>query len=190
MVIRRELKQREFKGSPFAGNVVGWLNGEQPEHSGKNTRTSRKRILDLIDCIRETLEEIDKNPGRDLIWFHGKKLGKLISELDCRVSEYTLEPFCDIDCDSTLFIDEAVSGRVPAGESVAAHGVFELLKQGLLDRIRCCVCGRWFFARFAHQRSCSAACRHKVYEQSEEFKANRRIYMRNYYRLKTSGKVK
>jgi hypothetical protein len=190
MVIRRELKPREFKGSPFAGNVVGWLNGKQPEHNGKNTKASRKRILDLIDCIRETLAEIDtKSPNRELIWFPGRKLGRLINELDCRISEYKLEPFCDID-DNKLFIDEAVCGRVPAGESVAAHGVFELLKQDLLDRIRCCICGRWFFARFAHQQSCSAACRHKIYEQSEEFKANRRIYMRNYYRLKASGKVK
>lgn len=168
-----------------------WLNGEQPAHNGKNTQASRKRILDLIDCIRETLAEIDKNQGRrELIFFPGKTLGRLINELDSRVSEYKSEPFCDIDCDNTLFIDEAVCGRVPAGESVAAHGVFELMKQGLLDRIRCCICGRWFFARFAHQRSCSAACRHKVYEQSDDFRDKRREYMRSYYRLKISGKVK
>ncbi len=190
MVLKRELEKREFKGSPFAGNVVAWLNGEQPAHSGKNTQTSRKRILDLIDCIRETLAEIDKNQDRQLMCFPGKKLRRLMHELDCRTSEYQLEPFCEIDCDNKLFIDEAVSGRVPAGESVAAHGVFELLKQGLLDRIRCCICGRWFFARFAHQRSCSGACRHKLYEQSDDFKDRRRKYMRSYYRLKISGKVK
>src|ERR1019366_7258318 len=184
MQLRRELNSREFKGDPWAANVVVWLNGQQAEHNGKNTGASRRRIEDLIDCIRETLAEIDKNQDRDLISFPGKELSRLMNELDLRIGEYQLEPSCYIDCDNKLFIDEAVIGRVPPGESVAAHGVFELMKQGLLDRIRLCTGGRWFFARFAHQKSCSAACRHKIYEQSDEFKVKRRAYMRNYYRLK------
>ena len=188
--IRRELKDRQFRGEPWAANVTQWLNGEEKRHIGKNSRASRKRILDLIDCIRETLTTIEAEPHYDLISHPSKKLVKLMNELEDRISEYQLTPSFYIDFGKEWAFDEAVSGRFPAGESVAAHGVIELTKQKLLDRIRCCVCGKWFFARFMHQRSCSAKCRHKNYEQSEEFKENRRTYMRNYYRLKTSGKVK
>ena len=95
-----------------------------------------------------------------------------------------------IDYGKEWFFEDSISGHLPVGESLAAFGVIELTKQKLLDRIRHCICGNWFFARFVHQQSCSAKCRHKNYEQSEDFKAARRIYMRNYYRLKTSGKVK
>jgi hypothetical protein len=188
--ISRELKQRRFRGEPWATNVTHWLNGGEQQHIGKNSRASRKRILDLIDCIRETLATIEAEPHWDLINHPSKKLVKLMNELGDRIAEYQLMPDFYINYGKEWVFDEAVCGRAPAGESVAAHGVIELTKQKLLDRIRCCICGKWFFARFMHQRSCSAKCRHKNYEQSEEFKENRRTYMRNYYRLKTSGKVK
>ena len=186
----RELNKRTFRGEPHATHVVDWLNGQEEEHWGKNTRTSRKRILDLIDCIGETLSCIEAEPHWDLINHPSKKLNKLMDELDARIAEYQSVPTFYINYGKEWVFDDAIGGRFPAGESLAALGVIELTKRNLLARIRRCICGNWFSAHFAHQQSCSAKCRHKNYEQSEEFKANRRIYMRNYYRLKTSGKVK
>ena len=83
-----------------------------------------------------------------------------------------------------------LAGTVPDGESLAAHSIVRLHTAGLLDRIRQCVCERWFFARFRNQKSCSAVCRHTAYEKSDDFKRKRREYMRRYYLLKQSRKVK
>jgi hypothetical protein len=198
-VIRRALKSRQFRGEPFAARVTAWLNSEGQKYGGKNSRASRRRILDLIDCIRETLATIETEPlykaepRWDLIKRpFTRKLAKLINEVNERIAEYPLLPTFSVSFErkDEWDFDDAICGEVPAGESLAARGVMELARHRLLDRIRCCICGRWFFARFMHQRSCSGKCRHKNYEQSEEFKENRRTYMRNYYRLKTSGKVK
>ena len=179
--------------------VTDWLNGEEHKYRGKNSRASRRRILDLIDCIRETVATIEAEPlykGEprwDLIKRpFTRKLVKLTNELNARIAEYPLLPTFSVSFErkDDWDFDDVICGNVPIGESLAAHGVMELARQRLFDRIRCCICGRWFFARFMHQRSCSGKCRHKNYEQSEEFKENRRKYMRNYYKLKTSGKVK
>jgi hypothetical protein len=95
-----------------------------------------------------------------------------------------------IGLDGALVVEEAIAGRVPVGESFAAYAIRQLAERKLLNRVRQCICGNYLFANFPNQRSCSPACRHRVYEQTEHFKAKRRAYMRAYYRLKVSGKVK
>src|SRR5271157_3194381 len=196
-LISRELKTRQFRGEQFAAQVTDWLNGEGQKYGGKNSRASRRRILDLIDCIRETLATIEVEPlyKAEPRWDLTKspfttKLVKLINEVNERIAEYPLLPHFSVSFErkDEWDFDDAICGDVPAGEALAARGVMELARQRLLDRIRRCICGTWFFARFMHQRSCSDRCRHKNYEQSEEFKENRRTYMRSYSRLKTSGK--
>ena len=63
-------------------------------------------------------------------------------------------------------------------EKIAAHMRDEMDK----IRVRTCHCGNAFIASTRYQKSCSARCRHKLYEKSPEFKAKRRKYMRDYYR--------
>lgn len=75
--------------------------------------------------------------------------------------------------------------------SAKVRTVLHVLSQGAILKVRRCQqCPRWFFARVSQQSYCSAACRGKHFSTSETFKANRRAYMRNYYHLKKSGKVK
>jgi hypothetical protein len=66
----------------------------------------------------------------------------------------------------------------------------DLADDGALSLIRQCACENWFYAKRADQTACSTKCRHMKYEQTESFKAMRRKYMREYYALKKSGKVK
>jgi hypothetical protein len=120
-----------------------------------------------------------------------KGFNELDTELYNRLKDYITYPaFTTGVWGNEWEIEDAVCGKRPAGESVAAHSIIELAKRGLLDRLHQCDCGKWYFARFAHQRSCSVACRRRVYEKTEKFKSKRRKYMRKYYRLKNSGKVK
>ena len=75
-------------------------------------------------------------------------------------------------------------------ESRAAFALISLAREGLLDRVVRCVCGKWLFGRSSSQTFCSSRCRSKHFKSSEQWKAHRRAYMRQYYRLKQSGKVK
>lgn len=53
--------------------------------------------------------------------------------------------------------------------------------QDSVERVRRCgECDRWFFAVTNHQNYCSEGCRQKHAAHSEEFKASRREYMRDY----------
>jgi hypothetical protein len=65
-----------------------------------------------------------------------------------------------------------------------------LAQTGYLSRVEKCHCGRWYFQRVDSQQFCSAKCRQWQFSKSERFRAHRRAYMRRYYKLKASGKVK
>jgi hypothetical protein len=169
-----------------------WLNGHQEFFHGKNSAASRERIVDLMNNLRELIylmEDVD--PQFD--WTNNpppERFDELTLELCDRLGEYPTKPAFSPNHGQEWVIENAVAGHRPPGESVAAHAIIELAKQNLLDRIDQCVCGNWYFARFLHQRCCSAACRRKIYEKTSEFREKRRKYMRKYYRLKNSGKVK
>ena len=72
----------------------------------------------------------------------------------------------------------------------AAESIMNLARWGAIGAVGQCVCNRWFRKLRKSQKSCSPGCRHKLYEQTDACKARRRAYMRDYYKLKTSGKVK
>jgi hypothetical protein len=186
--------ERKYAGDPWAGMVTRWLNCEDdPEGRdlGKNTKFSRNRVHDLIDNIREVFDAIKSAPHRDLLAFPPRRLSALMNELNARIHEYPTACIFMLECSRTGFFGKGyVAGERPGGESLAAQSVVELTNKGLLDRLKECDCGRWFFSRFSHQNFCSDRCRKKRHETSEQFRASRREYMRRYYRLKASGKVK
>jgi hypothetical protein len=64
-------------------------------------------------------------------------------------------------------------------EDDAVLRIMDLARDGLLGRIRRCDCKDWFFARFSHQKFCCTRCQQNYYRSSEEYRANRRIYMKN-----------
>jgi hypothetical protein len=67
--------------------------------------------------------------------------------------------------------------------SEAVEVILRLTEIGCLTRLkRCSHCRKWLYARFRHQEFCSVACQQKGYTQSEQWKARRREYMRDYYR--------
>jgi hypothetical protein len=184
-------KRRRYGRFPWIGYLVAWLNGEPTPSWEVTSRVSRQRVLDFIDNFREVLEAIKSAPSWDLINNPTPKLSRLMNELNARLDEYpTSVAFYINHGREWVFDDGAVAGRRPAIESIAIHNSIELARRGLLQRIVACECGRWFFAKFKHQRFCGSRCRKRHHQSSEAFKAARRVYMRRYYRLKVSGKVK
>jgi hypothetical protein len=184
-------KSQSYRRFPWISYLVAWLNGEPTPSWEKTSKASRRRVLDFIDNFRDVLEAIESAPSSDLINSPTPRLSRLMTELNARLDEYpTSVLFCIDYGREWIFDDGAVRGKRPAIESVAVHSAIELARRGLLQRIMSCECGRWFFGKFTHQRFCSTRCRKRHHEHSEAFRAARRAYMRRYYRLKVSGKVK
>jgi hypothetical protein len=64
----------------------------------------------------------------------------------------------------------------------AVETILRITQIGSLTRLRRCAhCGKWLYAKFRHQNYCSTECQQKNYTQSDQWKAHRREYMRNYY---------
>jgi hypothetical protein len=71
--------------------------------------------------------------------------------------------------------------------SEALEVILKLTQIGYLNRVRhCAQCQKWLYAKFRHQTFCSVTCQQKNYTQTDQWKAHRRQYMREYYR-KTYG---
>jgi len=74
--------------------------------------------------------------------------------------------------------------KIGTDEIAAAMCVMHLAVRDELDRFRKCDCGKFFLAGRLDQIYCSTNCRVRYYQSSEEFKAKRRKYLRDLYRLK------
>jgi hypothetical protein len=67
--------------------------------------------------------------------------------------------------------------------SKAIRCLVQLGEQGLLNRMReCPKCGKWLYATFRHQKFCSTKCQQASYRSSEQWKAHRAVWMRDYRR--------
>ena len=57
----------------------------------------------------------------------------------------------------------------------------ELLRNGSMQRLKTCrECQKWYYATADHQLQCSANCRQRFASHSDDFKEERRKYMRDY----------
>lgn len=66
--------------------------------------------------------------------------------------------------------------------------VMNLVEAGLIDRVRQCSCGKWFFAHNIQMRHHAARCRQRDYKSTPEWREKRNRYMREYYRKFQSPK--
>jgi hypothetical protein len=69
---------------------------------------------------------------------------------------------------------------IPTASFVQA--VLETTEDGTLERVRQCLCGRWFFAQTTKKIVCSDACRFQKFKEGNEktFNKERAAYMRKY----------
>jgi hypothetical protein len=74
--------------------------------------------------------------------------------------------------------------------SEALELILKLTHIGYLSRLRRCArCQKWLYAKSRQQSYCSVKCQQKNFTQTEEWKAHRRAYMREYYR-RTYGRTR
>jgi hypothetical protein len=177
--------------------LIRWLNGDlSPNHSylGKATKASRERVLALIKAINhaDELLRVATDYERDDWLNPPKAVTRALREIMDRLSVYPHEPYVEILWQygkHELGFTHSLGGEAPSGERVAVSQLVNIAETKRLSLLRQCACQKWFLAKRADQKACTANCRHKAYEQTEAFKAKRRGYMREYYALKNSGKV-
>lgn len=184
----------------WRGNLLAWLNKDRPAHH--YSQSACKRIERLVHALQslvyllprvETLRRGSITIGEiDEIAEIPKEAFKSIDIVSRLIPRYPSCPHFGWDQDGCLSFGRDFSRLRPpqAEEAVAADATLRLAEVSELTQLQQCLCGRWFFVSRKTQRSCSPTCRHKLYEQTDKFKANRRKYMNQYYRLKYSGKVK
>ena len=64
-------------------------------------------------------------------------------------------------------------------EEDAIIRILDLAREGLLSRVRRCVCEDWFLAGFVHQKFCCRRCQQGHFRSSSEYKDGRRAYMKD-----------
>jgi hypothetical protein len=176
-----------FRGPGDANRLrflLSWLNGKECG--------ARRRLSGLLNQFKLTQQVCRQDARGGAGWIVNRKRDKALAELNRLVWQYPMRPVCEFSRSYGLIVCYRNTAprlaRVREAEAVSL--IVALASVGLLERLRPCSCGKWFFGRTSEQRFCSANCRIRHFKSSDEWKAHRRKYMREYYRLQQSGKVK
>lgn len=183
---------RIFSGETVGKRIAGWLSLGTDELSKKiyramNAENSRRVEQRRVEEILHLYKRL-----RECLW-HGNLQDFPIKKLSLGLRRYSYYPFFFPGEDGSQLQwtpTKKKRNEELYDDSDAVFDLMELARQGLLERLKVCPCGRWIWARFSHQRFCSARCREKEFRSSPQWKEHRRRKTREYYRLHKSGKVK
>jgi hypothetical protein len=190
-------KPNSFSGERDAGFILPVLNSGALPGQERLARAAKARIVGVLDSIRDLFRKTEENPHwhlgeesneEETIFHLAPEVSDALTVVNVKLKQYTS---CSIFLPTLegrrkWIVKDAIVGRHIVAEGQAIHALVRLADQGLLDRLRTCDCGVWYFARFAHQRFCSEECRVRFWETSEERKEKKRSQARaNYLYRKT-----
>jgi hypothetical protein len=172
-------KANQFLGESDADGILEFLNGRPLEGQERLAAKSKARVLELISDLRNLLNCVGATWDGKLT----KELSDQFQSVNLRLTKYPTFPifYPKEDSPRRWNVDDALWGKRSVVESVAVHALVRLANQGLLERLQLCQCGLWYFGRFSHQRFCSAECRVRFWESSEERKEQKRQRSRENY---------
>jgi hypothetical protein len=174
--------KHEFRGEGFGVLVVEFLNCAVPE--------AKRRIVTLLLELKEAATYL--RPARKG-YFRLLDCRDRIKRINRRLARYQTIPILwSASSSSGNFVFEDVpASRNDAeyDECEAARALFELAKMNLLGSLRECKCehstgGRWFFAKFLHQKFCTPKCQIRWNASTEDAKKYRRDNKRENYDAK------
>jgi len=186
--LRKTDSPREFAGEAGASGLIDWLNAR----SGKPDCERVIRIIkasNAVEYYQSRVQQGIRIPRFERKW--AKMAAKLLA---VQLRSYMFLPIYLGESGGRWLVywsplvpnrrswqvAEAGKYKVPWGEGNSIKALLELGSAGYVNRIRQCLCGKWFYARLAPQHSCSAGCRQKLFQQSRQYKRKRRQYMRDY----------
>ena len=175
--------------------LISWLNAGRTSHAKRRVTRVVQLLQQQQSLARLTTAKTDAERQRHLQRIQGPLSGNPL-ELDDLLARYWLSPrvFFFEPGPRMLYATTNTQGKqiakVDRDEIAAAMCVLRLAVREELDRVRKCDCDNFFLARRLDQIHCSTNCRIRHHQSSEDFKAKRRKYLREWYRLKKSGKVR
>lgn len=82
-------------------------------------------------------------------------------------------------------------GIMHLDDRTAVQLILDFARAGELSRLRRCLrCKKWLYAKVKHQDFCSTSCQQKHYAHSDEWRAKRRDYMRDYREYSTGRRMR
>lgn len=185
---RDRQKAHQFQGESNAQMILQMLNGAPPQGRERIVANARSRFLQLLADMKMLLGMIGpKWDGTltDEISDQFQKVNEKLSKYPGITIFYPTKAN-DIQRDDgrSWETGEAVWGARPVPESQAVYAAIKLAEQNLLDRLKVCECGNWYFARFSHQKFCTSQCRVEFAESSEVRKEQKRERARQNYLYK------
>lgn len=175
------LRVHAFFGEDEAHDLIIWMNCEEyppnRQVTVKNRRPEFLRVFEILESARQVESALSESSA------DARALGTQVSHLNRAVARYTFKPQFPHAPPFSLRWRASRSEAVIPSEHRAILSLLRLLELRLLYRVRACAhCTTWFFARYRHSKFCKTTCQQKYYASSPEFKAERRMYMREYRR--------
>jgi hypothetical protein len=181
-------------------NVTKFLNEETDEP----TRAEVLKVFKLcreLDALRRSKEGM---LSADELHKNGTQVQSTLARLNSVLKVFRFIPFLYGGDPYQVFWrgmsaegTELGTRTIPAANFVKV--ILDMTEVGTIDRVRQCICGRWFVAQTNKKVVCSDACRFKKFKQGDQeaFNKERAEYMREYRknamvakRSKARGKTK
>jgi hypothetical protein len=169
--------------------LVETLNGNKLPAANK---TRLIRVIQLLKRRQEVISQVRPEPG-DLERSRAflEQFVRDAFELNEMLLRYNVSPQIDLYALTPRVSywppDLSKCSRAEVEENMAVMRSLQLGERDELDSVRDCKCGKFFLATRIDQQYCSAACRVKSHQSSEEFKAKRRKADRDRYKLHQRG---
>ena len=186
-----------LEGQKQAQLLVHWLNGDPRDPYRKRILKMLHRIFEVLKIrLRSTGGPTEDDLPDGVRFVSSKEFSRRIEEVQRDFDKYLPKlRFAGIDSGRIKgrarlsFIP--IWSKTPFQAVLAVEAIKLLGEEGRLERVRQCrKCKRWFYARVRPQKFCSTACQQSHYRSSEEWKEQRREWMRRYRLLKESGYTK
>lgn len=152
---------RSYFGEFDAGPLLEWLN--------LKARPAGDPVEDLLKLNSELPLEATEHDVRAY-------LAEIV-----RRSKLAVAPVLVSAQPGKWSVDWRLVGRMPPLGGLAFVKLLHLADRGLIDRVRKCAgekCGKWFYAKFEHQRFHAARCQQETFRSDPRWKEQRREYMK------------
>jgi hypothetical protein len=171
----RKQGSRKYSGEVEAAPLLDWLNS-RGGHLRQQAKAEIERAMVLILSVYKA-----ENAQRDQ------------KELNEWLLQYTFTNRLDSGKSGliwSLSVNADLARDYVRGESESVARIVELAKLGVLERIRKCDCGMYFFARFSRQRFHANECTVRFWEASPARKEQKRKKAKEYYYLHKNKNTK
>jgi len=184
--------RRSYRGEKAGKALAKWLNKPAPGLTFKwmmQPASGHSLIQELLIDAQAVFFQLAKYKSRDQFSEARRKkklppqFAKSYDRLNGMLGSFTHAPRIELD---GIYEGPLVSWMLSDDSPLAllstqVRWVLDVINQGAILKIRRCQqCDNWFFARFSHQTFCKKSCQNKDFSQTEDFKAKRSKYMRDY----------